>query len=150
MKMTKELNDTLNKFASQEFPEWEDKEWSVWQKTDDGAAWYTVLDEIGLPSDENIIEGETGEMMYLDRNSACDQWDENTCLVSLDNGLTYRGVCELSDTEVSRVIHDIYCHDSRWFPEIGSLRDSLAGMFEMERDFLQAFMERLCDCYVIG
>lgn len=148
--LTKDENKRINDFVKQDHPLADDKEWAIWMKNDDGAYWYTVLDDQGFPSDDNVIEGETGEMMYLNREDACFQWGDDIGMVSLDNGLSYRPVSELSDDEIHLVMQEINSCQSQWFPEICSLCDYLDGYGENDREWLEEFMKRICSNWIIG
>lgn len=148
IRCTEEENNTLNEYAASCCDLWDDKEWTVWMQTDDGAFWYTVLDDIGFPSDDNIIEGETGEKMYIDRDGAIEQWSGNIGKISMDNGLSYKTVDELTDDEIHNVLKDIESHDPRFFPEINNLCEWIGP--DDDRPWLKTFMSHLCREYVIG
>lgn len=69
-KCTAEENEKLNKYAEMDEPQ----EWVILKQKND-EYWYTVWDEENeCPTDDNIIEGATGELMYLDLDDAKDQW----------------------------------------------------------------------------
>lgn len=72
-KCTAEQDNNLNKFIKSNYPLADDKEWHIWDVKKNGAIWYTVLDN-DQPSDDNIIEGETGELFYLDLEDAKTMW----------------------------------------------------------------------------
>lgn len=72
-KCTEDMNGRLNGYVKNDYPLADDKEWTIWATKANGAAWYTVVED-GEPSDDNIIEGETGDLMYLDLEDAKTQW----------------------------------------------------------------------------
>jgi hypothetical protein len=72
-KCTEDMNERLNGYVKNDYPLADDKEWTIWATKANGAAWYTVVED-GEPSDDNIIEGETGDLMYLDLEDAKTQW----------------------------------------------------------------------------
>lgn len=148
--LTPDENTAINAFVKSEYPLADYKQWVIWDTTKDGAFWYTLLDEQGFPSDDNVIEGETGEKMYLDRADACKQWGHNVGLISLDNGLSYKSVDDLSDKEIDFVLADIESRQPRWFPEICALCDDLDGVGDNNREWLNEFMSRLCSSWTIG
>lgn len=68
----KRLNDCVREYAGN--PDLvEDKKWKIFKHTTSGAFWYIPEDD-DVPGDDNIIEGETGELFYLDRDDAYAQW----------------------------------------------------------------------------
>lgn len=70
----KRLNDCVREYAGN--PDLvEDQEWKVFRSSPEGAFWYIPEDD-DAPGDDNIIEGETGELFYLDRDDAYAQWGE--------------------------------------------------------------------------
>lgn len=70
---TKETNEKLNAYVKNDYPLADNKEWTIWATKASGAVWYTVAED-GKPTDDNIIEGETGELMYLSLEDAKTQW----------------------------------------------------------------------------
>ena len=69
--------------------------------------------------------------------------NENAGMISLDNGLHFKAVDDLTADEVSFVIKDIYCHDSWNFPEIMGIVAELGNqLWETEREWLTEFMSR--------
>ena len=96
-----ETNERLNAFVRTEDPDWCDTEWRVFRSNGKGAYWYIESEEYA-PGYANIIEDETGELMFLNREDAIDQWGEDVewlreygwdeseeASLSLNNGNTY-------------------------------------------------------------
>ena len=148
----KRLNAAMR--DSLEVPEaWDDSHWTAWLANDNGATWWTLLDEEShLPTESNIIEGETGELICnLSTEQAMEQWGENAGMVSMDNGLTYKQANELTEEEAVKVCDNIPANQLQFFPEISLLWDAIDRLgYETAKEKLTAFMERLCLPYVIG
>lgn len=86
------INEKCNKCVRQEIeiPElWEDKEWKIYKENGEGAYWYIPAEDTS-PAEDNIIEGETGEMFYLNKEDAFRTWTgENEESVKIISGLNY-------------------------------------------------------------
>ena len=130
-----ETNERLNAFVRTEDPDWCDTEWRVFRSNGKGAYWYIESEEYA-PGYANIIEGETGELMFLNREDAIDQWGEDVewlreygwdedeeCGLSLNNGNTYTYGAYLDaelerfgniEEEAQKVINDIEIAGRFW------------------------------------
>lgn len=79
-------NDRLNAYCREDCGgEWEDRAWKVWREEDNGERWYIPADD-DRPADDNVVEGATGELLYLDREDAIDQWGYSYDLQGLADG----------------------------------------------------------------
>lgn len=71
MKCDKETNKRINDYVRSIVGSlYENKEWEIYLHNSKGEYWYIPLDE----SEDNVIEGGTGELMYLDTDEAIKQW----------------------------------------------------------------------------
>lgn len=67
--------------------------------------------------------------------------------ISMNNGLSYKAVSELTNEDVASVIEDINSSDAQ---EVVDARNELSGCGDNDREWLMMFLERIGDNWIVG